>query len=587
MQCPRHLLKILSSIVALLFCIAHAYAQSETIIPFAQADTSSPRSTLQTFLSALEQSLASDQKSFLSYMASDRLYPNASERRINDENNQNFLRGLETMDLSGLPSGFIRALAVEKIVLLIEVLSRVDIPTLNEIPTHEDMKSLDETSWRIPKTQIEIALVTEGARRGEYLFSARTIVRLEEFYYSLSDTPYKLAATQRYISAFRPYISTDSVYAIYSGAADGFGLLPVRWLFSIPSWLNTPVFGVALWKLLLLPMFTLAGILIVRFTWILSRKTVKTPAWRLFNTGLVTCILAWLVIPVCAQFHISGNVLYTLGFTSVIVLYLVGAWTAFIGANAVAETLIHFQSIREGSIDSQIVLLAARMVGLIIAIILLVEGADKLGLPSYSVVAGLSVGGLALAFAARETMANLLGSMVILMEKPFRSGHWIKVGDAEGVVEYIGFRSTRVRTSGDSVVSIPNGTLVNSVVDNLGLRGKRQQRFTLQIGYDTSPETVELFLKGVRAIVSNHLMTDKEVSHIYLNEFGDNGLEILLYFYLRVPDYSSELREREKILLQILKLAEELGVSFIAPHQVDESSDTNRALNPTTGSTVI
>lgn len=564
-------------LAALLFCNVAALAQTRNMTPYAQADTSSPRATLGTMLDGIEHNLGNDQKAFLSYIKSDRLYYNEEENSLVAQNEQSFLRGLETMDLSGLSSGFIGTLAVEKIVLLVDVLSRVDIPPLNEVPTHEAMKAAGETSWRIPNTRIEIALVTAGPREGEYLFSARTIVRLEEFHDALVATPYKLARTRQYVEAFRPYASLESYYEIYSNSAEGFGLLPARWLFKIPPWLQTEVLGVSAWKLCVLLLFGLIGGLLVRLNWIVTRRLDVSQRWRLFNVGLLTSILAWFVIPICNVYHVSGSVLYVLGNASVFVLYLVGAWTAFVGTSAGAESVISFQSIRDGSIDSQLIRLGARVAGLIISIALLIEGADELGLPSYSVVAGIGVSGLAIAFASKETLANLLGSMVLLMEKPFRNGHWIKVGDAEGVVEYIGFRSTRIRTSADSVLSIPNSTLVDSIVDNLGMRGKRQQRFSIQVSYDTPRDTVESFLNGVREIIASHPNTDKDVSHVYLNGFGEHGLEVLLYFYLRVGEYGSELRELEDVLLQILKLAEDLNVTLFAPQKTDDSVHIDRS----------
>ena len=118
-----------------------AFGQTRNITPYAQADTSSPQATLRTFLESVEQNLAVDMKVTLSRATSDRLYPNATEKSMEAEGDQAFLRGLETMDFSGLPSGFIRALAVEKLVLLAEVLARVDIPPLDDVPTHEAMKA--------------------------------------------------------------------------------------------------------------------------------------------------------------------------------------------------------------------------------------------------------------------------------------------------------------------------------------------------------------------------------------------------------------------------------------------------------------
>ena len=117
-----------------------------------------------------------------------------------------------------------------------------------------------------------------------------------------------------------------------------------------------------------------------------------------------------------------------------------------------------------------------RFVGIAIAIGFLIQGAYELGFPAYSVLAGLGVGGLAVALAARDSLANLLGSMLIMIEKPFRVGHFVKVAGAEGTVEDVGFRSTRIRTSDNSLISIPNNSVVNATVENLSLRLMRRQR---------------------------------------------------------------------------------------------------------------
>lgn len=94
---------------------------------------------------------------------------------------------------------------------------------------------------------------------------------------------------------------------------------------------------------------------------------------------------------------------------------------------------------------------------------LVVDGAQRIGLPACSVITGLGVGGLAVALAARETLANLLGSLAIMLDRPFRIGDWIKMDGKEGPVEDIGFRSTRIRTFYDSLLSVPNSVTVNAV----------------------------------------------------------------------------------------------------------------------------
>ena len=152
-----------------------------------------------------------------------------------------------------------------------------------------------------------------------------------------------------------------------------------------------------------------------------------------------------------------------------------------------------------------------------------------------------------------------------MFEKPFRIGHWIKVGEAEGTVEDVGFRSTRIRTFYNSLISIPNNEVVNAVVDNLGRRTMRRQMFFLQVAYDTSREKIEEFVETIEQHIQEHPRTDKENLHIRFNGFGESGLDILLYFFLRVPDYFTELKEREQILLWIIDLAKEIGVGFAFP----------------------
>jgi MscS family membrane protein len=216
-------------------------------------------------------------------------------------------------------------------------------------------------------------------------------------------------------------------------------------------------------------------------------------------------------------------------------------------------------------LDSQLIRFGARFVGIVVAIGLLMRAGDELGFPAYSVLAGLGVGGLAVALAARDSLANLLGSVLIMFEKPFRVGHGIRVGGSEGTVEDVGFRSTRIRTADNSLISIPNNAVVNATVENLALRTMFRQRLLVQITYDTPRDKVEALADGIRQLISDHPMTNKEDFHVRFNDFGESSLNILVVFYLIVPNYSAELREREAILLQIMDIAKEIDVEFAFP----------------------
>jgi MscS family membrane protein len=227
-----------------------------------------------------------------------------------------------------------------------------------------------------------------------------------------------------------------------------------------------------------------------------------------------------------------------------------------------------------GSIDSQLIRLGLRLVATILSITILVVGAQQLGIPAYSVIAGLGVGGIAVALAAKDSLANLLGSLLIMFEKPFRVGHWIKVGNIEGFVESIGFRSTRIRTFYNSLVSIPSNHLVNSTVDNMAMRKLRAVRTVLHISYATSSEKVEQFVDAIKCLIENEPHTYKKWYRIRFDDFGEYGLCVLVNFLLDVSDNRVEQAERQRILLEILKLAENMAIEFAIPPRLPP--DENR-----------
>jgi MscS family membrane protein len=187
--------------------------------------------------------------------------------------------------------------------------------------------------------------------------------------------------------------------------------------------------------------------------------------------------------------------------------------------------------------------------------------------PPTSVLGALGVGGVALAFAARDTLGNFFGSITVLFDRPFGIGDWIVIGDIEGTVERVGFRSTRVRTFYNSMITIPNSKMVDTHVDNYGARQYRRAKVMLSVTYDTPPEKIDAFCEGIRELIRLHPYTRKDYYHVYFNKFAASSLDILLYTFFEVPDWSTELRERHRLFIDILRLAHRLGVEFAFPTQ--------------------
>lgn len=182
-------------------------------------------------------------------------------------------------------------------------------------------------------------------------------------------------------------------------------------------------------------------------------------------------------------------------------------------------------------------------------------------------LAGVGIGGLAFALAAQDTLGNIFGSLTVIMDRPFQIGDWVQIGDVDGNVEAVGVRSTKIRTFYNSLITVPNSQLTNAVIDNYGARRYRRIKMNIGITYDTPPEKIEAFCEGIRELIRQHPYTRTDYYHVYLNGFDDSALSILLYCFHECPEWSTELREKHRLLLDIIRLAEKLQVEFAFPTQ--------------------
>ena len=221
----------------------------------------------------------------------------------------------------------------------------------------------------------------------------------------------------------------------------------------------------------------------------------------------------------------------------------------------------------ETTLDDQLVPLVRKTLKIFVIVVGGLAILSNLDVDIIPLLTGLSIGGLALALAAQDTLKNFFGSLMIFIDRPFQIGDWISSGDIDGTVEEVGFRATRIRTFRNSVTYVPNGNLVSATVDNHGLRKYRRFYTQLTIMYGTPVEVIETFIEGLRKIVENHPHTRKDYYNVYLNDMGAHSLNIMFYIFFEVPSWPSELRSRHEILIEIIRLAEELGVNFAFPTQ--------------------
>ncbi len=220
------------------------------------------------------------------------------------------------------------------------------------------------------------------------------------------------------------------------------------------------------------------------------------------------------------------------------------------------------------TLDDQLVPLLVKTFKVVVVIVGALSILQSLGVDTDRFWTGISIGGLAFALAAQDTIKNFFGSVMIFVDRPFQIGDWIvTVDDVNGTVEEIGFRSTRIRTFEDAVTSIPNGKLADATVRNMGLRRQRRFLTTIGITYDTPPHLIEAYVKGLRRIANEHPSILPNTHRIHFNSMGDFSLNILIYAYLHVKDYDHELIAKEELYFHFVELAEHLGIRFAFPTQ--------------------
>ena len=189
--------------------------------------------------------------------------------------------------------------------------------------------------------------------------------------------------------------------------------------------------------------------------------------------------------------------------------------------------------------------------------------ADSMGFDLTSLIAGLGISGLALALAAKDSISNFFGAITVLLDRPFKFGDWIIVGGAEGEVIEINLRTTLIRTSADTIITMPNANLVNTPVENVGKRRWRRWQTQLHLDINADGEAVDTFCQRVLKAIEEHPKTLKEeASFCQVSMISATSLDVDLNLYWDVSGGVEERQERAKLIIQIKNIAEDLGIEF-------------------------
>ena len=485
------------------------------------AELSNPRATMQTFLTAME-AVSKGQKQAID-------------------------QAISTLDLSGINDLIQQSRGKELAIMLYSVIERSKKVVLTKIPRKP--KDGKYVFARYSQGTVEIVQQADG----RWLFSKTTLAILPDILEGLLDVPAK------------------------SGAENPKETVPfyIRLRSLIPESLKGG-FLLAYWQWLALFLIVIIGSIADKVVaWMLARNVTR---WKNRHSGfhqldnhilrplglMAMAFIWWIGLGVMG---LPDTALIILSIAVKLLVGLSGVWSAYRLVDVLYALLMHKAQGTANRFDDLLVPMISKSLKVFVTVIGVIFVADNLNVDVTSLLAGLGLGGLAFALAAKDLLGNFFGSVTVLLDRPFHIGDWIIVGDVEGSVETVGFRTTRIRTFYDSVVTLPNSILTSTKIDNMGARRFRRMKTMLGLTYDTPPEKIEAFCEGIRTLIQLHPYMRTDYYQVYFNQYSAASLDILIYVFWQTPDWNTELRERHRFLLDILRLAKQLDVEFAYPTQ--------------------
>jgi MscS family membrane protein len=221
----------------------------------------------------------------------------------------------------------------------------------------------------------------------------------------------------------------------------------------------------------------------------------------------------------------------------------------------------------ESTLDDNLASMLSKALRGMIIFLAILMAIQNLGYSISGLLASLGIGGIAVAMAAKDSIANVFGSLMIIFDKPFKSGDWIVAGDIEGTIEEVGFRSTKIRTFAKTLITVPNNVIANMAIDNFSRMPKRRIKLNLGITYDTNANQMRTAVEKIRELLRTHPAIDQEFFLVNFTDFGASSLDIMVYCFTTTTAWGEYLDARQDLSLQIMEIIEGMGLEIAFPSQ--------------------
>ncbi|KAF0281464.1 mechanosensitive ion channel family protein [Spiribacter roseus] len=542
--------------------------------------TTSPRDTMESFLGNMTDAYRVARTAARQLGSDPPQISIEAARRQQAIATDQLQQAVSVFDLSEVPEALRRDTGIEAALLLKEILDRIPLSRPETIPDAIDLAGLPagaDYDWRIPGTQIRIERMQSGPHAGSFLFDANTVSILRDSYAALRDLEYR-DPTALALAAFPAAEITPGFYDFYI-TGPGYlvpGAHPLGAIVDrLPDWSEHVIMDQTVWQwggsVVTLAVLVLA-------IW-LAFRVIDWPARHHPDSG----IAAWMAIaaPLLAAFLTHRTTLfidYDLNFSGTMLEYLLFAsglaelgllvWAVWRLSSAFATTILASSALSNRGFDASLVRLLSGILGVAASIGVASFGLGRLGVDVVPLLAGLGVGGLAVALAARPTLENLIGGLILFSDKPVRVGDFCTFGDMSGTVEGVGIRSTQIRALNRALISVPNAKFVDMEIVNWARCDTMLIEQTLRLRCETSADQLRHVLIGIREMLHGHPRIEESTIRVRFAGYGESSLDVSVRIYALTRDWNEYHAIREDVNFHIKRIVEASGTRFAVPASV-------------------
>lgn len=550
----RFFTMLVAAFFAIPFYLAIPNVLAMPSIALELADTSSPKHTLSSFMR--------DSSVVIEHWQNETLHLKEAQHA--------YSQVIRTMDLSMVPNRSRTVVVMEKIILLRELLDRIDQGTHQLVPNIEQIRGEEIDHWRLGNTDIVLSRQTLGDRTDQFLFSSNTVQSLSRWYRTMSALPYYTEVRPDYYQEFLispgPMFSKQFILSLPSSFNQLYGPLPLWQWFALTGVLS-------LCKM----MINISFLLGERWNSRWEGKGLKWRAGRLLSlVGVVNLlfIARWVIDD---GIWITGGV-YQL-FTTLFLLaqFFFVSWLIMAIFNYFADIYV-FKKHNGKHVDSSLITVLARIFGGLTIAILGIYVIEFMGFSISPILAGLGVGGLAVALAIRPILENVINGLTLYADGGVKIGEFCRYGDKLGTIESIGLRSTRVRTLERSLITIPNSEFANMEIDNLERRDKRRMEHVLRLRSETTLAQLRVLIVNLRRLLLQHPIIEEDPVRVRLMGVGEYSININLMAYISCRDHEEFMAVQEDILFSVLTQVDSIGAKIAHSTQyqlVDVNANDN------------